>query len=508
MVNSLEQHAALVAALAEGLDARVFETHISSVLVAGGEAWKLKKPVDFGFLDFSSLEKRQHCCGEEIRLNSRIAPDIYKDVAVITGSPEAPELNGEGDAIEYAVHMREFPADSLLADHHELLDEHAIDDIARQVALFQRDIAVAEPDGEFGAPDAVYFPMGQNFDQVRALISDPGDLARLDSLESWTRAQFERLYGLIQKRLDAGFIREGHGDMHLGNIAVEEGSLISFDGIEFNPNLRWIDNINEIAFLMMDLDRIQRGDLAQRFLNSWLDDSGDFEGLPLLRFYQAYRAMVRTKIAAIRLSQELSEEERASVTEAYREYLALAESYTRPHQPQMIITCGVSGSGKSVAAANLMTLVPAVRIRSDVERKRLAGLAPLDKSKSGVDDGIYTPEMSRKTYQRLLDLSETVIKADFSAIADATFMKQAHREPFLELAERLGVEYRILAMDVPEDELRGRVEARLKRGDDPAEADISVLEKQLKEFEPLTADETGHAIAIRPDSQIEASILN
>jgi len=502
MIQSLEDHARLVDGLrqqqnrAGDTDVRVIGTHISSVLLADGFAYKIKKPVDFGFLDFSTLERRQLFCEEEIRLNRRLAPDIYMDVVPITGSLEQPRLGGEGEAIEYAVRMRQFPAEALLARHQEKLTPQLVDDIARQIAAFQAGIDQAPADGELGRPDRVYFPMGENFDQLRERVTDASDLARLDALETWTRARYEGLEPFLRQRLDQGFVREGHGDMHLGNIALDGERVIIFDGIEFNPNLRWIDVFNEIAFLMMDLDRVGRRDLSRRFLNTWLAESGDFEGLKLLRFYQTYRAMVRTKIAAIRLGQELSDDERREVTEAYREYLSLAETYTTDPEPRLVITFGPSGCGKSVAAATLAASVPAVQIRSDVERKRLTGLGALDRSASGLDVGLYTSEMSERTYARLLALCRDVIDAGFTAIADATFLKTTQRRPFRALAEELGVDFGILAPEAPEQELRRRVEDRLERGDDPAEANIEVLEKQLATLEPLTEEERRQLVTV------------
>ena len=501
MIDDLNDHARLV----DGLSAaggpnrasgtgRVIATHISSVLLTDGEAFKIKKPVDFGFLDFSTLEKRRQACEDEVRLNGRLAPDIYLGVVPVTGSLDHPDLGGDGEPLEYAVHMRQFAADALLADHPDLLSAPRVDDIARQVARFQESIARAPGDGEFGQPEAVYFPMAQNFEQLRERVSDADDLRRLAALEQWTGDRYEDLKSLLQERVDDGFVREGHGDMHLGNIALDGERLIIFDGIEFNPNLRWIDVINEIAFLMMDLDRIGRQDLGRRFLNTWLAETGDFEGLALLRFYQVYRAMVRTKIAAIRLEQELDERERAEVTAAYREYLSLAETYLSDPEPQLVITFGPSGSGKSVAAAHFAEARPAVQIRSDVERKRLAGLGALERSGSALDAGLYTPGMGRRTYARLLELSRTVIEAGFTAIADATFLKGDQRAPFRALAGELGVDLRILAPEADEAELRRRITERLASGADPAEADVAVLEKQLATLDPLTPEEAGQVI--------------
>lgn len=295
--------------------------------------------------------------------------------------------------------------------------------------------------------------------------------------------------------------------MHLGNIAVEEGRVIIFDGIEFNANLRWIDVINEIAFLMMDLDRIGRRDLSQRFLNRWLAYSGDFDGVKLLRFYLVYRAMVRTKIAVLRLAQEMPADERSQVIEAYREYLSLGEEYIRPLQPAMILMSGPSGSGKSVVTRRLFASMPVIQLASDIERKRLAGFDPLETTESGPGKGIYSSEMGRKTYERLLTLCRRVTAAGYIAVADATFLKQDQRRPFAELAQALGLPFLILEMKTPVDVLRQRVADRLQRGDDPAEADIAVLEAQLASMEALTHEERQHALVITPEVADSAQLV-
>jgi len=496
MIKTIEDHAQLVTALSTQLGGRAYETHISSVIVANGHAWKIKKPLDLGFLDFSTLEKRHHFCGEEIRLNSRFAADVYQKVVAITGSADAPQLDGDGEVIEYAVQMREFPSDSLLANAPQLLNEARMDDLARQIVEFQRMINKAEPDSRLGSPQTVLAAMQGNFELLRKLVDHPQDLQRLDVLESWTLERYRQLDAMLRQRQQLGFVGEGHGDLHLGNIVLEDDRLIIFDGIEFNPEICWIDHVSEIAFLMMDLDRVGRTDLSQYFLNRWLIYSGDFEGLELLRFYQTYRAMVRAKVAAIRLGQQLNDVEKEQVTTAYREYLALAERYIKADKSMLIITSGPSGSGKSVAARRLVASMPAVQISSDIERKRLAGLPPLARSDSNHNEGIYTPQMSARTYRRLAELCEIVINAGFTAVADATFLKQPYRQPFMELAQKLGVDYRILDLQVPVEELQRRVQERLQRGDDPAEADVDVLNKQLASIDGFSTEEQPHVVAV------------
>jgi len=496
MIKTLEDHAQLVTALSNQLDGKICETHISSVIVAHGHAWKIKKPLNLGFLDFSTLEKRHHFCDEEIRLNSRLAPDVYQKVVAITGSADAPQLEGEADAIEYAVQMREFPSESLLANDLHLLNEERMDDLARQIVEFQKKIIKAEPGSIHGSPKNVLGPMTDNFNLLRTLVDHPQDLQRLDVLEKWTQQSYLQLHELLLLRQQNGYVGEGHGDLHLGNIVLEDERLIIFDGIEFSIEICWIDHVSEIAFLMMDLDRVGRTDLSQYFLNQWLVYSGDFEALQLVRFYQLYRAMVRAKVAAIRLGQQLNEAEKSQVTAAYREYLALAERYIVPDNPMLIVASGPSGSGKSVAARRLVATMPAIQISSDIERKRLAGLSPLARTNSSQNGGIYTPKMSAKTYQRLDELCEIVINAGFTAVADATFLQQSYRRPFMELARKLGVDYRILDMRISVEELQRRVQQRLQRGDDPAEADVNVLNRQLASREGFSAQEQPHVVVV------------
>ncbi|MFC1684628.1 AAA family ATPase [Pseudomonadota bacterium] len=480
------------------------ETHISTVLLVGEFAYKIKKPVDLGFLDFSTLARRKLFCEEELRLNGRLAPHIYLDAVPITGTLEQPRVGGDGPAIDYAVKMRQFPADALLSKQPERLNPQLIDEIAAKVADFHGRIAVSDPTDGFGAPAAVFAPMEENFTQIRALLDDDQELLRLDRLLAWTREQHRLLQETLEQRRRGGFIRECHGDMHLGNIAMDGDEILIFDGIEFNPNLRWIDIINEVAFLFMDLEEKGRSDLAWRFLNVYIRYTGDFEALPLLRFYLVYRAMVRAKVAAIRSGQAgLSPEEKRALKAEYLAYVVQAEGYTRPSRPGLIINHGVSGSGKSTATIPLVGKLQAVRIRSDVERKRLAGLDPWAVTDSAVGQGIYSPGATEKTYGRLLELAEMVIKAGYVAIVDATFLRQVQRRPFYELARRLAVSFLILDFQAPEAMLRERIGLRLAAGADPSEANLEVLEMQLKGQEPLTVDEMEVAIGITPELALD-----
>ncbi len=471
------------------------QTHISHVLLAGDFAYKIKKPLDLGFLDFSTLARRKHCCEEELRLNSRMAESVYLEVVPITGTLEHPLLGGDGKALEYAVRMRRFPQNALLSGRP--VGPELIERIAERAAGFHSVIPASGPDAAFGIPETVFFPMQQNFDQIRPLLDDAGELARLDPLEAWTRASYEHLTPLLQRRKDEGHIRECHGDMHLGNIALVDGEVAIFDGIEFNPDLCWIDTLNDAAFLVMDLEQAGEQALARRFLNRYLEISGDYEALPLLDFYKVYRALVRAKVTAIRLGQpDLEAWERTAVLAEYGRYVGLAESYTGERGTALIITHGVSGSGKTHASGRLLESVGAVRVRSDIERKRLFGLAETERSGSGTGSGIYSADAGERTYGRLRELARQILAAGCPALVDATFLERSQRQAFIGLAQELGQPLVILDIQASEAQLRERIEGRLAAGGDASEADLTILEHQLATREPLDADERAAAVAV------------
>ncbi len=479
----------------------VVETHISTVLLTGDYAYKIKKPVDFGFLDFTRLEDRRFYCEEEIRLNKRLAPTIYLEAVAITGTLENPQIGGEGEAIEYAVKMRQFDQsrllDKLLAE--KKVDADIIDKLADQIAHFHETIPCAAPESEFGKPEKMFFPMQQNFDQLRPLITDSQQQAQLQRLEQWTKDRYEQLHATLAERKQNGFIRECHGDMHLGNITLEDHDIVIFDGIEFNDDFRWIDVISEIAFITMDLTDRGAGHFAQRLLNRYLENTGDYAGLQLLRFYQVYRAMVRAKVASLRLSQPgLGEEERQRILQQYQSYADLAEQFTRPGKPALYLMYGLSGSGKSSVSGELVEELGAIRIRSDKERKRLFGESAAEKG--ALNAGIYRPEATEKTYQRLLDLAAVIIESGFPVVVDATFLKQAQRQPFQHLAAQLEIPFRVIHVTAPLPTLLERVNKRSKEAGNISDATENVIMQQQMQAEPPGHDEpqttidTSHAI--------------
>ncbi len=471
---------------------QLLETHISWVLLAGNTAWKIKKPVNFGFVDFSSLEKRHFYCEEELRLNSRLAPDMYLEVIPVCGTPETPRLGGEDESLDYAVKMRRFDQSGLLSNRLDALTSELMEQLAEQVVSFQQQIQVCGDACEYATPELVLAPMLDNFDTIRRLEPPQEVTQQLEQLEAWTRANWKVLTPLLKARKRSGFIREGHGDMHLGNITLIDGQPVIFDGIEFNPGLRWIDIMNEVAFLLMDLREKQRPQLAWHFLNRYLQQSGDYAGLVLCR----YRAMVRAKVAA--LGDHQSGELRA--------YLQQALAGTKKPQLRLFITYGLSGSGKSYIASRMADALGMVHIRSDVERKRLAGLSALSRTESSTGSGLYTRDKTALTYQHLLQLAGQILQHGYAVIVDATFLLHEQREMFQKLADRCGIPFTILELSAPEALLRQRIKQRRLQANDPSEADTSVLQLQLHNRQPLSIHEADYAITITPDQGLDTVI--
>lgn len=475
----------------------LIETHISWVFLAGDFAYKVKKPVDLGFLDFRSLEARRLYCEEELRLNRRTAPQIYLGLAPITGSEADPRLSGEGRAIEYAVKMRRFAQEALLSSMAQdgTLASAQIDALARGIAAFHSRIARADDARPFGSAAQVLAPALQNFDQIEALIGADADVPELERLRSWTRQEHARLRTTFEARNAGGFIRECHGDLHLGNIALIEGEPTPFDGIEFNEALRWIDVMNEVAFLVMDLFDRRLPRFAWRFLNGYLEATGDYAGLSILRFYLVYRALVRAKVACIRDHQSgLDAQTHKRAGREYLEYLRLAQALTAWPPRALIVMHGVAGSGKTTVAQELLEACGAVRLRSDVERKRLQGIEAEARTGSTLGGGIYSPDLTAQTYARLAALSRMVLKAGYSVVVDATFLARAQRIAFADLTREARVPFAIALCEAPEEVLRERVATRQRAARDASEADLGVLAHQLESREPLTASERADCV--------------
>jgi hypothetical protein len=466
------------------------ETHISRVFLAGDYAYKVKKPVALGFLDFSTLEARRFYCEEELRLNRRTAPDLYLDVVPIAETPRGVRVGGEGEPIEYALEMRRFPQDALadsLARRGEL-GAPQVDALAAAIAAFHASIPAASSDADYGSPERIAATALASFEQLGALA--PAEGARLAELRAWTESESARLAGLFAARRRDGFVRECHGDLHLGNIAFLDGRPVPFDCIEFSAELRWIDVMNEVAFLAMDLMEHGLPGLAWRFLDGYLQATGDYPGVRVLRYYLVYRAMVRAMIACIREHQPgAGAAAQGRAHREYGEYLGVAGSLAKPARPALLLMHGVSGSGKTTIAQAMLEALGAVRVRSDVERKRLHGLDPRARTRATVHGGIYGPESTRATYGRLAQAARDVVESGYRVVVDAAFLQREERERFRSLARELGAPFLVVSCIASEAALRGRVARRQAAMSDASEAGVAVLEYQLATQEPLGEDE-------------------
>ena len=488
-------------------EVEVVETHVSWILLAGPYAYKVKKPVRLPFLDFTTLEQRQRFCREELRLNRRTAPQIYLDVVPIAGDP--PRVGGEGVPREWALRMRRYPEDAVLerrAAAHRL-EAWQLEQLGEALARFHGEAAVAGERQDFGNAAAVRAPAEANFTENAGLGGRfaEGPLATaLERLAGWTRREGARLERTFTARKADGFVRECHGDLHLGNVLLAHGAPLLVDALEFDPALRWIDVMNDVAFLFMDLVRRGEPRLAYRFLDRYLERTGDFGGLAVLRYYSVYRAMVRAKVSAIRLTQ--LEAEHLDLREQEREldgYLKLAARLAQREPPLVVLMHGVAASGKTTASTRLVEALGAIRLRSDVERKRLHGLRALERAAAPPGEGLYATDATDRTYERLAELARDVVEAGYPVIVDATFHERARRDRFRALAASLGAAFEIVCCEAPDDVLRGRVEKRLLKGADASDAGVDVLERQIAAREPLADEESVHATRLDTTSVAE-----
>ncbi len=475
----------------------VFETHISWIVLTGDFAYKIKKPLDYGsFLDFSTREKRQRFCEQEVRLNRRLAPNLYLGVVALSGDARQPRVNDDSAPFEYAVKMRQF-SNRHLFSHLQASGElslELLDDLIDQLVAFHEGAERLHAENDHGSRDALQAILEREFELIEARLSSGADQRRLEHLRTWVAEALERLAGEFDRRHREGYVRETHGDVHLGNAVQHEGQALLFDGIEFNDELRWNDVGSDLAFLLMDLEARGERAFANHALNRYLELSGDHTLVRLLPFYKLYRALVRAKVAMLRYhNPELHPVDRQAIMADYRRYITLAEQYAEFNFPYLVIGVGVSGSGKSRFTGEMVQRLGGIRLRSDVERKRLFGFDPQAATdRAGVD--IYSAEATGQTYRRLARLSGILLEAGFPVCIDATCLKREQRELLRHQAEGRGLPILMVSFEADEETLRGRIIKRAQRGGDPSEAGLAVLERQQRDFEVFDDDERLHLV--------------
>jgi hypothetical protein len=485
---------------------QLIETPISWVLLAGAFAYKVKKPVRLPYLDFSTLAARRHFCEEELRLNRRLAPALYIGVVPLRWGAHGPCLGGRGPVVEVALKMHRLPPRSLGSERlaQGALQAADLRALGRRLAAFHAEAAVAPAGSAHGSPARVERQLRDVLERLRALAVDtagaggaaaagaaaggpglgPDAPARLQRLERWLDAQAARLAPRWAARRRDGRVRECHGDLHLDNIVVLPEGPTAFDGIEFDPALRWIDVASDIAFPVMDLQAHGRRDLAAGLLDAWLEASGDHDALAVLPVYVVYRALVRAMVALLRERAHLG-----GGPPGAADYLRLAERAAEPGPPRLLVTHGLPGAGKTWLTSQLLERAGAVRLRSDVERKRLA-------SAMSAGPALYSLEMTAATYAEVEKRAGVALAAGFATIVDAACLRRAERDRFRALAARLGVPFTLLHCHADAALLRARVADRQRSGSDASDADEAVLARRQAEVQPLEADEAATAIVV------------
>ena len=469
----------------------LLETHVSWILLTGEYAYKIKRPVNYAFIDMRELERRAHFCREELRLNRRFAPDLYLEVCEITSTAGVARIAGSGRIIEYAVRMCEFDRN---AELDRLLEQGAIEATELEafgcaLADIHAGLPIADPSQPWGRPSQVRDLILANLAECAQLAVVQPRSAELNSLLASLESTWQRVETCLMSRHTGGRIRECHGDLHSRNIVRRGNTLTAFDCMEFEPAFRWIDVAGEVAMLLADLDARGHAGHARAFLQGYLSQSGDYQACRVLALYKAHFALVRAKVAQLHSATAPT----VAVQRALRAELARlvdrAMAALRPRTPQLLLMCGVAGSGKTRLAQRLAAPLGAVVLRSDIERKRRAGLAAHAHSGSLPDQGIYSPQASAELYQALARCAEDVLAGGYNAIVDASFAHRADRQRFRSLADRLGIDLRLIHCNAPRALLHERITQRQRAGTDASEADIRVLELQLARFEAIRADE-------------------
>jgi aminoglycoside phosphotransferase family enzyme/predicted kinase len=473
---------------------QLVETPISWVLLTGPYAYKIKRPVRLEYVDQRSAGRRAELCAEELRLNQRFAPEIYLGVQAIGREHGRLIVGARGEAVEHVVWMRQFDRsqelDRLLASGGVTPEE--LGEFGRRLAATHAALAPAVPEVPYGTAERVRALVLANLEQCLHAAEACSTAARIEALRAPLTAALDAAAPVLAQRRAAGMVRECHGDLHTRNIVRHGGRLLAFDCVEFEPAFRWIDVADDAAFLLADLETMRAPQHAWSFLQAYLAASGDYQACRVLPLYQAHRALVRAKVAA--LSSADTAAARAALRHAHTAYLDHAAAMLAPRRHGIVLMSGLSGSGKTWLAERLAPALRALHLRSDVERKRRAGLAPETRSGSGIARGLYSAETTAELYRHLLRCAEDVVAGGRSVIVDATFLRPEDRAPWRALALAADLPLRVIRCHAPPALLEQRVERRRAQATDASEADLEVLRWQRQRSAPLAPEERAAAI--------------
>jgi len=469
------------------------QTHISYIFLTDRYAYKIKKPVDFGFLNFSTIDRRRFYCNEEVRLNRRLCPDIYEGVVELRETPAGAAFHGTGTIIDYAVKMKRLPADRML---DKLVDSGTVTPsiirkVSRIIAEFHHTTPTSPAIAEYGRLERIMFNWQENFEQTIPFENMTLPAHEREFIRSWVTTFATEHENVFKQRVDDGFIRECDGDIHLENICLDDGVVHIFDCIEFNERFRCCDTAADIAFLLMDLDYHGRHDLSDDVIDEYISRTGDHGLILLVDFYKIYRAFVRGKVESFRLNDSgISPDDQALAGNRAGRYFRLVRGYIerRRLKPALFITCGLMGSGKSTLTAQLAFELGIPAFNSDEIRKQIMGL-PLDTpSRDAFGEGLYDRQSTGATYAELLRRAENQLQNGSSVIIDASFIHKSLRDPFAVLAKRCAAPLIILHVACSEAENKYRLQEREATGKSVSDGRMELLPLQSAAFE--TPDET------------------
>jgi hypothetical protein len=467
------------------------ETHASRLYFVDNQVFKVKKPVDFGFLDFTSLDRRRFFCHEEVRLNRRLCPEIYLGVAEIRRTGNRIAVNGPGIVIDYAVVMRQLPEDRLLSGMLTRNDPSLpgkMTTLAHRIAAFHESREVFRSKPGHSHLEVILSNWQENFSQTAPFIDRTIPRKAFDFMRGWVEQFLQDRKSLLLQREAEGFVRDGHGDLHCEHICFTEPICI-YDCIEFNRRFRIADILADLAFLLMDLEFRNRRDLAAIILTAYLGKNGRTQNLEqLLDFYKIYRAWVRGKVESF-LSEAPAAGNRTRSEAAARatRYFNLALGYLC--RPTLMATCGLMGTGKTTIGEALAQSTGGELLRSDVLRKEIAGLSPDTKQPVEYGQGIYGSHFSDQTYALLQERALAVLAKGRTVIADASFARRRQRENFRQAAEGSGVPFLLLHVTCDQETALARLDLRLSRGKDASDGRRELYDRQKREFESPGAEE-------------------
>jgi aminoglycoside phosphotransferase family enzyme/predicted kinase len=482
------------------------QTQMSFVLLADDYVYKVKKPVNLGFLDYTTLEKRRFFCQREVELNQRLCPEVYLGVVPVTREGRKILIQGKGEAIEYAVKMRRLPQqemmDVLLINGKVTAEMTAR--VAQKLAAFHRGAETSASISAFGEIKAIRKNTDENFNQTKKYIGKTISRDKYRQIKAYTDSFIKENAALFHKRIADGRIRDCHGDLHAAHICFTDGICI-YDCIEFNDRFRYSDVAAEVAFLAMDLDHYGRADLSRSFINAYIDKSKDRELLKLLNFYKCYRAYVRGKVESFKLNDPyIPPAEKKKIFDTASSYFDLATFYIRS-RPILLITTGLVGTGKTFLAQALAKRLGLVVISSDVTRKRLSGIPPTKHRFEEFDRGIYSAEFSRKTYDTMFAEAKDILTEGGSVILDASFIKARERLKVKELAEELGADFFIVECSLDERTIKQRLTRRLEEVS-TSDGRWEIYPSQKRAFEPVVEAPAPKHVIIDTSKPLEENI--